>query len=177
MSILIVFLALVPSFAWLFFYLQEDLHPEPKKLLALTFVVGAAFSVPALYLQIASNCVLLLDCEAARQDFAAFSVPFIFLFAFIEEAAKFAAAYFTVRRSPAFNEPVDAMIYMVVASLGFAAAENLGIFNFGRAPGVPFADAFEITTLRFIGATLLHALASAIVGYYWAVSIRDFGMR
>ncbi|MBI4094348.1 MAG: hypothetical protein HY436_00915, partial [Candidatus Liptonbacteria bacterium] len=29
----------------------------------------------------------------------------------------------------------------------------------------------------FIGATLLHALASAIVGYYWAVSIRDFGMR
>jgi len=53
---------------------------------------------------------------------------------------------------------------MVAASLGFATVENVATVL--RATSAP-----ELLTLRFIGATLLHALASGIVGYYWSRGI------
>ena len=64
-----------------------------------------------------------------------------------------------------FDEPVDAMIYMIVAALGFAAVENIA----AAAKGSGLA--FETTSLRFIGATLLHTISSGLLGYYWAKEI------
>ena len=49
--------------------------------------------------------------------------------ALIEEIIKFVASHFAARRSPAFSEPVDAMIYMIVAALGFATLENIGALS------------------------------------------------
>ena len=61
------------------------------------------------------------------------------------------------------------MIYMIVAALGFAALENVFIaLNSVFQNGWNSNDLFGILIFRFIGATLLHALSSAIVGYYWA---------
>ncbi|PIU98790.1 hypothetical protein COS60_01185, partial [Candidatus Wolfebacteria bacterium CG03_land_8_20_14_0_80_39_317] len=69
--------------------------------------------------------------------------------------------------SPFFDEPIDAMIYMITAALGFAMVENIAImFNIKI-----LSEAFSIITLRFVGATLLHALSSGLVGYYWAKGI------
>ena len=72
-----------------------------------------------------------------------------------------------------FDEPIDAMVYMIIAGLGFAAVENIasvakGIIPFGGGP-----NGVEIASLRFVGATLLHSLASALVGYYWGLAMRD----
>ena len=53
------------------------------------------------------------------------------------------------------------MIYMITAGLGFAAIEN--ILNLIGAGSV-----IEVFALRSIGATLLHALASGILGFHWA---------
>ena len=51
---------------------------------------------------------------------------------------------------------------MIVAALGFATVENIAAaFN---APDLTF----ETTSLRFIGATLLHTLSSGLIGYFWA---------
>jgi len=50
-----VLVGLLPGLIWLSFYLKEDLHPEPKRLLLLTFLAGAGFSVIALVLQLAVN--------------------------------------------------------------------------------------------------------------------------
>ena len=49
---------------------------------------------------------------------------------------------------------------MITAGLGFAAVEN--ILNLIGADSV-----FETFTLRAIGATLLHAMASGILGFHW----------
>ena len=58
---------------------------------------------------------------------------------------------------------------MIIAALGFAAIENILLLT----PLAPnnLALALNIATTRFVGATFLHALASAIIGYYFALSL------
>lgn len=148
-----------PALIWLWFFLKEDLRPEPKKLLAYVFSIGALVSLPVLLLQMSYQNVL-----GTKPEMVIFLVLGL---AFIEELFKFLATFFAVRKDPAFDEPVDAMIYMITAALGFATVENL--FIAGNAlHSSSFALSMETMTLRLIGATLLHALASGIVGYYWA---------
>lgn len=162
-------LGLLPSFAWLVFYLSEDCHPEPRKTIALTFINGAGFAFFALAVQI------VLDNTFKSGNIARLGTLSVFLFALTEEALKFAAAYAAVHKNPAFDEPIDAMIYSVVAALGFAAVENIGIVAGTPEQGSPFlASIFYVITFRFVGATLLHSLTSGIMGYYWAKGIRAF---
>ena len=63
-----------------------------------------------------------------------------------------------------FDEPIDAMIYMIIAALGFATVENIA--SVARA-----TNGFELVTLRFLGATFLHTLSSGLLGYYWALGL------
>ncbi len=179
MIALVIFLGFLPSFAWLFFYLkEEDYHPEPKQLILLTFVMGMLFALLALSVELGVACFHLSlrgnSCDDLHTATLTASLPFILLFAFVEEIAKFGAAFFSVHKNPAFDEPVDAMIYTTVAALGFAAVENLGVLH-QPDNSVFLGNVFAITSLRFVGATLLHTLASAFLGYYWAMSIREFG--
>jgi RsiW-degrading membrane proteinase PrsW (M82 family) len=65
---------------------------------------------------------------------------------------------------------------MIVAALGFATLENIGaITNAAIAAGngqtAILASIFETTSLRFVGATLLHTLTSGIIGYHWALGV------
>lgn len=160
MSYLPLVLGLVPSFAWLIFYLKEDPHPEPKPLILETFFVGAAITFIVLGAQIFFN-----DWITAN-GILPFSLISLLGLAAIEEFFKFSAAYLVVSHHQLdFDEPVDAMIYMIVAALGFATVENIAA-AFNSA-----ALTFETTSLRFIGATLLHTLSSGLVGYFWARSI------
>ena len=72
---------------------------------------------------------------------------------------------------PSFDEPVDAIIYMITAALGFASLENtlfiLKTFNDGG-----ILSGIDIGNMRFVGATLLHTASSAIVGAFMAFSLR-----
>ena len=96
-----------------------------------------------------------------------FFFRFFFVFAVIEEVFKFLAVYLVVRKSRFFDEPVDAMIYMITAALGFAMVENIAV----ALNASNIQEAIGAMTLRFVGATLLHVLTSGIVGYYWAKSL------
>ena len=162
-----IIISLLPSFTWLIFYLREDYrHPEPKRLLALAFLMGASITVVAFGLQVA------FESATAGTGVTPYSPIYLFVMAGIEEVAKFFAAYLTVRKSRFFDEPVDAMIYMITAAMGFAAVENIFAIS-GATASVTGQQAYlesvvETASLRFVGATLLHTLSSGIVGYYWA---------
>ena len=93
---------------------------------------------------------------------------FLLWSAFVEEAVKFYAVRSIVLNNPLFDEPVDAMIYMIAAALGFAAIENTLIVFQTTPDGI--ATTINTLILRFIGATLLHALSSGLLGYFLAVS-------
>jgi len=156
-----ILLGLLPSFAWLFFFLKEDVHPEPKKMIARTFAAGALITFVALGFQI-----LLRNIFLSFQLRENHLISFVF-FSFAEEVLKFLAAYFVVRKSRFLDEPIDAMIYIITAALGFAMVENIAVmFSVKTLP-----EAFGVITMRFVGATLLHALSSGIAGYYWARSL------
>ena len=156
-----IFLGLLPSFAWLIFFLKEDVHPEPKKMIVRVFIAGALITALAIGLQsIFQNFLVSFRLEGYNH--------YSFLvFGFIEEALKFLAAYLVIRKSRYFDEPVDAMIYMIVAALGFAVVENIAVMSNMEI----LSEAFGVIILRFVGATLVHALSSGIVGYYWAKGI------
>lgn len=156
-------LSAIPAIVWLIFFLKEDEHPEPKTLIAKVFFTGALISVPVLSLQLLFQNVLFPSID---------NLIFVVIgLALIEEIFKFTAAHLAVGHNKAFNEPIDAMIYMIVAALGFATVENFFI-TWSNLPLASFTGIFTAVStlgLRFIGATLLHALASGALGYYWAL--------
>ncbi len=169
MPVVGVILGFLPGFAWLSFYLQEEIHPEPKRLIALAFVNGAAFAFIALIVQ------MVLKSAFQTLNVAEFSPVWLVAFAAVEELAKFWAAYAAIHSAPEFDEPVDAMLYTIIAALGFATVENVAVLAGGGGNSVFLPATFDLLTFRFLGATLLHTLTSGIFGYYWALSIRRFG--
>ncbi len=165
MLIISLVFGLLPGFAWMIFYLGEETHPEPKRLIAFTFVVGIAFGFFTVAIE------NLFSGWMTGIGFAMLSLLSLFGLAIIEETMKFTAAHFAISRNHDGSEPVDAMIYMIVAALGFATLENIGAIA-GLTPQAAIIPAvLETVSLRFVGATLLHALTSGVVGYYWARGI------
>ncbi len=165
-----VALSFLPPVIWLLFYLHEDRHPEPKQLILLTFAAGVISAIFAAILEIGifSDDPRIFKGLLYSYYPRALSVDWVVLLgvALIEECLKYAAVKFAVLSRPEFDEPVDAMIYMITAALGFAAIENvvllIPIFEQSLTGGI------ELTATRFVGANLLHALSSAIVGYFIA---------
>ncbi len=179
----LVVLGMTPSVLWLWYYLWQDNHPEPKRMVLKVFAYGfvstfVAFALEWFFMRI------LIDIKtvcSACDDFSlgllnvfdSWSTPLFFPFAAlfvlagIEETVKYAAAKTGIMKSTYFDEPVDAMIYLIVAALGFAAAENIGYIFQAKNTLL----AVNIAYFRFLSSTFLHALASAIVGYFFALSL------
>ena len=151
-ALFIAFLGgLMPALVWLFFWLFEDrCEPEPKRYILLSFVCGI-IAVP-----------FILPVEQHAAAFFSGNV-LLLIWAASEELFKFAAAYFGGLRWRAFDEPLDAVIYMVTAALGFSAAEN-ALFMLSPLLQGDILRGVVMIDLRFIGASLLHTLASATIG-------------
>ncbi len=165
MLVLALVFGLLPGFAWLVFYMTEEPHPEPKRLIILTFFAGIAFGFFTIIIEEWWSGAL------AHAGIETLSVLSLLGLACIEEVMKFGAAYFSVNKSPLLDDPIEYMLYMIVAAMGFATLENIGAIA-----NIPvqfaFVGAFFTTaSLRFVGATLLHALTSGIVGYHWALGV------
>lgn len=171
-SLLLVFLGFLPSLIWLNFYFREDCHPEPKHLLTKVFLMGIITSPLAILFQLAmAKCSALASLQQYCLPIGILtpsSPEFFFWSAFVEEIIKFYAIKITILNDPEFDEPIDAMIYMMAASLGFAAIENTLIVFQTHPDGL--AITINTLILRFIGATLLHALSSGLLGYFLAIS-------
>lgn len=154
---------MLPALAWLWFWRREDgRHPEPRRLIALAFFAGmvsVAIVIPleryaATFIQ--NQTFLLLSAAATT------TVIFT-LWSAIEEIVKYLAARTTVLRRRDDDEPIDPVIYMVTVALGFAAAENT-LFLISPLAGETIMQTIMTGNLRFVGATLLHVLSSAVIG-------------
>lgn len=163
----------LPALVWLWFWLKEDAkHPEPKKLILRTFLIGGLSIIPAFLLQKFSIQYLgqfrALSYEPSWSTttllFVLAELPIFLVWALIEESLKWFGAYLTAFRTKAYDEPLDAMIYMITAAVGFSAFENvLFLFKAIYQPNWPFI--FLLTgNLRFLGATVLHIASSAVLG-------------
>jgi RsiW-degrading membrane proteinase PrsW (M82 family) len=165
-----IILGFIPGFVWLTFYLEEDPHPEPRRLIAFTFVLGAISTFVALFVQLKMKNAGILNALTPQGLASGAGIFALLLLAGVEELCKFGAAYLSVFKARDFDEPVDAMIYAIAAALGFATIENIGVLQGQFSTQTLIAGVLGITSARFVGATLLHSLSAAFMGYYWALS-------
>mgnify|MGYP001603550549 FL=1 len=150
----------VPSLLWLWFWLKEDSHPEPRAVLISTFIAGMIVVPLAMVFEYIVSFPIGLTGSLS-----------LLAWAFIEEILKYIAVKKTAFCKSCFDEPVDAIIYMITAALGFASLENtLFIIRTFQNSGI--LSGIDIGNMRFIGATLLHTASSAIVGAFIAFSLR-----
>ncbi len=87
----------------------------------------------------------------------------------MEELVKYVMALLTVLHRHDDDEPIDNVIYMVTVALGFAAAENT-LFLLSPLSGDTLVQTILTGDLRFVGATLLHVLSSAVIGVALALA-------
>lgn len=164
-AVLLVALGLLPSFLWMLFFYRQDCHPEPKYLITKTFLMGIIISPIAVLLQMGFSHIGSLG---PIDYFIADGSLFFLWAAFVEEFVKYYAVRIIALTDPAFDEPVDAIIYMMMAGLGFAAIENILYLFTAIHNGIQ--TTIIIWALRSVGSTLLHALSSGLVGYFLALS-------
>ncbi|MEK7552705.1 MAG: PrsW family glutamic-type intramembrane protease [Patescibacteria group bacterium] len=179
-----VFGGFLPIIVWLWFWLKEDREkPEPAGLIFRVFLAGG-LAVAAAFLLERAACNLNWLTYACQQiadpeqlNLVAPSKILLLTWSAIEELLKLAAAYFVIFRRPEFDEPVDAMIYLITAALGFAALENsLFLFHTLIESG-DNATFFLTGNLRFLGANIVHVVASAMVGGTIALAFCFHGWR
>jgi len=168
--IIYIIFGVLPSLTWLFYYLRKDLHPEPKRMILKIFLWGALITLPVLFVQIGLTSLLnRIDMGPMAKDL----VYWFLIIAFSEEFFKYLVVRIKVINSPYLDEPIDIMLYIVVVALGFAALENI-LYLFAPAGQMSFNQIIDrtliVSFIRFIGATFLHTLCSAVIGYSLAIS-------
>jgi RsiW-degrading membrane proteinase PrsW (M82 family) len=151
--VLTIVCAIVPSLLLLWYFYRRDLNPEPRGLLIKTFLLGILIILPVMMfafpLQLFSPqlthpmlaglyCALL--CAAVPEEFFKFLV-----------ITRYSA------RNPAFDEPMDGVVYGATASLGFATLENILYVAKGG---------WIVAVARAFTAVPCHACLGAILGYY-----------
>ncbi|MBI2046517.1 MAG: PrsW family intramembrane metalloprotease [Parcubacteria group bacterium] len=143
---------ILPAVLWLWFWLKEDsARPEPRGLILFSFIAGMASVLPVFpleqfaYAKLGGGILLLLS------------------WAFIEEIVKYGVTVFADLKTRFFDEPVDAPIYFITVALGFSALENV-LFMLSPLNNGEFIDGLITGNMRFLGATLLHVVASGIIG-------------
>lgn len=155
-----LFGGILPALLWLWFWLHEDKKkPEPKKRILSSFVFG----------MIAVIVVLPIEKLFYNILGKSLGVEVLVTWSAIEEIVKFLAAYLAAIRFSDTDEPIDFVIYMVSAALGFSALENS--FFLANLLGDGLVTQSIISgNMRFLGATLLHIITAATVGSFMAIS-------
>ena len=157
----------LPSLIWLAFYLRKDAHPESNRMILKIFFWGMLCTLPVILLEfgILAELNRLISFSPLL-----FSILYWFLgIALVEEIFKYLVVKGKVLNNSEMDEPLDIMIYMIIAGLGFAALENILVLFPSSSP-LCLLEISVLSGLRFVGATFLHALCSGLVGYFLALS-------
>lgn len=146
--------AVVPSLLLLWYIYARDRNPEPRGLLLKTFLLGAAICVPVVPVAMGLESMgkgweVGVWGTALVQAFLGAAIP--------EEGFKYLVLRRYVWSKPAFDEPLDGVVYGATASLGFATLENILYVGDGG---------MEVAVLRALTAVPQHAFTGIIMGAF-----------
>lgn len=133
--------------------LKDRRRPEPRRLLACAFLLGAA-AVPVAYVLYRAAALAGAPVHASGLG-TPVALVCLAVVGPVEEGAKFLVAAPFVLRWKAFDERVDGVVYGAAVSLGFAAAENVVWL-----PSLGLKDGF----VRALCSPLVHTLFGSIWG-------------
>ncbi len=145
--------AIAPSLLLVWFFYARDAFPEPPKVLWTTFGLGVLIVAPVLVFAWPSYMM----AQAIEQPLLHGLVAAFLGAAIPEETFKLLVLWRYSMRHPAFDEPMDGLVYGATASLGFATLENILYVSDGGG-----AQAL----MRAVTAVPGHAMLGAIMGYY-----------
>lgn len=149
---------ILPTVLWMVFWLRNGLTSDrPKGLYILSYILGA-FMV-----------FLVIPVQKFLFPFVGTSLLGIILFASIEEIAKFLIINTVALKSQFANRPIDFVMFLISGALGFAALENVFFILKPLSEGL-LLNSFITGNIRFLGATLLHAMASGLFGVALGIS-------
>lgn len=150
----LIALAIAPGIAiCLFIFHRDAFNREPKTNLLVTFVLGALSVFPAALIELA-----VIDRQA--NGILQMAIRAFFLVALVEEAGKFAVLRWYAFPKKSFDEPLDGIVYAVMASMGFATLENI-FYVF--SPGL---NGYQVGFFRMFTAVPAHAVFGVLMGYY-----------
>ena len=135
--------------AILAYVICSDRFPEPISSTLKIFFIGVLLIFPAGYLN--SH---LIDSPSQA-----------YLAGLTEESLKFLAFLVFVSKKIQFNERMDAIVYGVVISLGFATLEN---YEYVYLSSFEFEPLY-IAILRTFTAIPMHAICGVIMGYHFGL--------
>lgn len=148
---LLIALTVLPALAIALYFIRSDRFIEPASITLLSLFLGVAICLPAGVLN------TLLIWNQADPDRLAY------LAAFTEEPLKFLMIFFFLQGRTEFDEPMDALVYGTVVSLGFAILENFGyVYGAGSE-----TSAYFVAMLRAFTAIPMHAACGVVMGYYF----------
>lgn len=152
-------LSAVPALLWLgYFYLQDRLEPEPKHFVLGVYLLGAFIAAP-----IASFITTTLFPVAAPSTSrlgAAGLVHAILSVGLAQELAKYLVVRYSIYLGDEFDEPMDGIIYMTAAGIGFATAENVRYLQ-----GLDGSVFLSTGAMRVVVTTLAHGCFAAFLGF------------
>lgn len=152
----LIALAIAPGVAICIFIFHRDAYNrEPKLNLIFTFLLGAATVFFAGWTENA-----IIDTRA--NSIVQMAVRAFLLVALVEETGKFAVLRFYSYPRKSFDEPLDGIVYGVMASMGFATFENLLYVMQASENGTGYSVAF----LRMFLAVPAHATFGVVMGYH-----------
>jgi RsiW-degrading membrane proteinase PrsW (M82 family) len=155
------FYAILPVLIIFYYVYKRDKFPEPPRVVLITFLLGIGTTFPLGILIIAVEGfaeTLNLGIESSN-----FFMSFIRA-AFLEEMMKFFVIVFYCLHLHHFDEPMDALVYGVAASLGFAVIENWEYVLGASKDGAEYAK--DVALIRSFSAIPLHALAGVFMGFF-----------
>ncbi|HEY8925353.1 MAG TPA: PrsW family glutamic-type intramembrane protease [Polyangia bacterium] len=152
-------LALIPALLWMVYFYLRDIHePEPTHYVIGVFLLGALVAAP-LAGWITDALFKVPSWGALPRWGLTEAVAAFLVLAPAQEMSKYLVVRYTVYLSAEFDEPMDGIVYMSAAGLGFATAWN--IVQMTRAPQLALTTA----AINAVTTTLAHASLSGVVGF------------
>lgn len=156
--IITIVLAYIPSFAWLWFVLSQDVEPEKATDIAKTFVLGSFLAVPIVLFAIWGReilDILLIPTSDTVNKFIFGAVA--------EEVFKGLFVYCFAISTSRWDEPIDTFVYAATLALGFAGIENLAyVLNYYKDN---FTAIQQLLILRAFTSIIIHIISSFLVTY------------
>lgn len=166
---MLLFLAISPPLFIIYkIYKLDKYEKEPLKEIIITFILGCLTVIPVLIVSPVINDLLLIPYTfvdflgsglIGESEMKTIIYTFIGI-ALVEEFFKFLVLTKYSFNRACFNEPMDGIVYGVIASMGFAFVENI-IYVY-----VYTDQSYSVAILRMFSAIPAHALMGVIMGYY-----------
>ena len=153
-----IFWATSPTILILVFFYFRDRFKEPPRIVFYTFILGVLSLIPIgignIFLDLYGDG---LDASYFAKDF----YTYVLRAAFHEELYKYLILVYFCSRRTEFNEPMDAIVYGVAVSLGYAAFENVE-YVLGHAD---FDSTWQSMAAIRVLPTIMHGVNGVIMGF------------